>query len=178
METLPKLLEKRTQRQSGNCELNFRNLEKSILAETKEQDATRCQSILNKFSPEKCEIEPLDSDSGEISKNSELCIYFSIFRDAKLVQSLKHLKFLDLNWFSFNNVDSKNMHLVDFLESSFPNKTNALCFWSKNGMDLNRSNYLNPLINLSSKVSQKCHFNLSPLAFPHCRDWWQLTNMS
>ncbi|CAI2371852.1 unnamed protein product [Moneuplotes crassus] len=39
------------------------SLEKSILTETKNQDISRCQSILLKSYPRRIELKPLDSDS-------------------------------------------------------------------------------------------------------------------
>ncbi|CAI2371910.1 unnamed protein product [Moneuplotes crassus] len=143
MDSIPKVVEEE------NTEII--TLEKSILEETKEQDINRCQSILSKIYPEKEEIKPLDPDSEEVPENSELMIDL---RNAKLSKSLKNLKLFDINRIVFNYVNSKNKHFLNFLESSFPNKTNVLHFYSWNKMDLNRSNYLNSLLRLSSKVVQ------------------------
>ncbi|CAI2383454.1 unnamed protein product [Moneuplotes crassus] len=143
------------------------SLEKSVLEETKEQDITRSQSILHKIFPKKKEIEPLDSDSGEVSKrNSRLYIDFRDLRNAKLAQSFKHLKFFDTNFVDFGCVDSKNKHFCDFLESSFPDKTNHLCLYSWNKMDLKRSNYLNSLLRVSSKVLQRVTFDSFCIGLP------------
>ncbi|CAI2372017.1 unnamed protein product [Moneuplotes crassus] len=150
MENMPKAIEEKdTQKIS---------LEKFILAKTKKQDITRYQSILYKIFPENREAKPLGSDPGKVPENSELCIHFKDLRDEKFVKSFKHLKFFDINQIWFHYFDSKNRHFVDFLESSFPNKTNYLCFKSRAKMDLNRSNYLSPLLRLSSKVTKEVSF--------------------
>ncbi|CAI2371949.1 unnamed protein product [Moneuplotes crassus] len=135
------------------------SLEKSVLEETKEQDIARCQSILYKIFPEKREIEPLDSDPEEVPENSKLYINSRNLKDAKLAQSFKCLKFFDTNFAGFYGVDSKNRHFCDFLESSFPDKISGLYFNSSNNMDLKRSNYLNSLVRISSKVLQEATFN-------------------
>ncbi|CAI2372064.1 unnamed protein product [Moneuplotes crassus] len=145
------------------------SLEKSILEETKEQDITRCHSIRYKIDPGKREIKPLDSDSKKVPKNSQLWFQFSFLRDMKLAKNLKHLKFFDINRITFYSGDSKNRHIVDFLESSFPDKTNRLFFRSNNIMDLNRSNYLNQLINLSSKVAQLVAFDNFRIGLPQMK---------
>ncbi|CAI2384732.1 unnamed protein product [Moneuplotes crassus] len=134
------------------------SIEKSVLEETKEQNVARGQSILYKIFPEKIEIEPLDSDSEEVPENSELCIDFNDLRYVKLAQSFKYLKFFDINSINFSYADSKNRHFVNFLESSFPDKTNGLYFHSSNKMDLKKSNYLNSLVRISSKVLQVVTF--------------------
>ncbi|CAI2368926.1 unnamed protein product [Moneuplotes crassus] len=134
------------------------SLEKSVLEETKKQDIARCQSILYKIFPEQREIQPLDSDSGEIPENSQLLIDFSDLGGVKPAQNFKNLKFFDLNLIRFVRVKSKNRHFRDFLEFSLPNKTNFLYFYSSNKMDLKRSNYLNFLLRISSKVLQIVSF--------------------
>ncbi|CAI2371912.1 unnamed protein product [Moneuplotes crassus] len=142
------------------------SLEKSILAKTKRQDITRCQSILYNGFPRLKEIKPLVSDSGEASRNNFLSFYCSDLRDVKLARNLKHLKFFDTYRILFVHVDSKNRHFVNFLESSFPNKTNDLGFCSRYGMGLDRSNYLNPLLRLSSKVVQTVSFRSFTIGLP------------
>ncbi|CAI2372009.1 unnamed protein product [Moneuplotes crassus] len=134
------------------------SLEKPVLEETKEQDITRCQSILHNVYPKQFKIQPLVSDFEEVPTNSQLWINFSDLRYVKFAQSMKYLKFFNINSIWFDDVDSKNKRFVDFLETSFPDKTNELCFRSDDGLDLNSSNYLNTLIRLSSKVTQKVEF--------------------
>ncbi|CAI2372080.1 unnamed protein product [Moneuplotes crassus] len=144
-------------------------LEKSIMEETKEQEVTRCQNIVYKIYPDERKIEPLDSEFGEASGNSRIQIGFRDFKNVKLEQSLKNLIFFDVNRIDFESIDSKNRHLVDFLESSFPNKTNEFYFNSRNKIDLNRSNYLNSLLRLSSKVTQKVSFNSLFIGLPQLK---------
>ncbi|CAI2371989.1 unnamed protein product [Moneuplotes crassus] len=134
------------------------SLEKSVLAKTKKQDIARCQSILYKIFPEQREIQPLDSDSGEVPENRELYINPNTSRYMKLAQNFKYLKFFDTVSVSFDDVDSKKRHFVNFLESSFPDKTNRFYFHSSSKMKLKRSNYLNSLLRISSKVLQVVSF--------------------
>ncbi|CAI2377494.1 unnamed protein product [Moneuplotes crassus] len=150
MKSIPKTIEEEN--------TDIVSLEKSVLAKTKKLDISRCQSILYKIYPYREEIEPLGSDSEEVPENSQLMIYFSELEDMKFAQSFKKLKFFDINWVNLSFDGSKNKHLVDFLASSFLNKTNCFDFRSMKEMDLNKSNYLKPLLNLSSKVVQQVTF--------------------
>ncbi|CAI2371742.1 unnamed protein product [Moneuplotes crassus] len=134
------------------------SLEKSVLAEAKEQEVTTCQSILYKVLPYE-KVEPLDPDSEEVSTNSQLYIWLDEICNEKLLKSLKCLKLFDIDWLSLDEIDSKNRRFVlNFLQSSFPNKIKRLDFQSSGLMDLKRSNYLNSLTTLSSKVVRQVSF--------------------
>ncbi|CAI2372151.1 unnamed protein product [Moneuplotes crassus] len=141
------------------------SLEKSVLSKTKKQDIARGQSIFYKFSPE-CKIEPLDSDSGEAPKNSALMIGSNDLGYIEFAQSFKNIKFFDTDYVSFDYVDSKARHYKNFLESSFPDKTNGFGFFSDYKIDLKRSNYLNSLLRVSSKVLQKTLFAFYCISLP------------
>ncbi|CAI2371769.1 unnamed protein product [Moneuplotes crassus] len=144
------------------------SLEKSVLAETKKEDIARCQSTLcNVLGKE--EIEQLGSDSEEDSINGIFWIDFKIFRNVKFAQSFKNLKFFDINFLAFDHVDSKNRYLANFLESLFPNKTNWLYFKCRNKINLKRSNYLNSLTRLSSKVAQIVTFQRFRIGLPQLK---------
>ncbi|CAI2371976.1 unnamed protein product [Moneuplotes crassus] len=142
------------------------SLEKSVLAKTKKQDIARAQSILYKIFQEQREIQPLDSDSEEVPKNSEIYIHPYSRESVKLAQSYKYLKFFDTHYVIFHDIVSKNRHFVNFLESSFPDKINILYFKSDYKMDRKRFNYLNSLVRISSKVLQKASFNSFCIDFP------------
>ncbi|CAI2371825.1 unnamed protein product [Moneuplotes crassus] len=134
------------------------SLEKSVLAEAKEQEVTTCQSILYKVRQDE-EVKPSDLDYEEVSANSRLYIWANQICDGKLLKSLKRLKVFDIDWLHLIGIGSKNRRFVlNFLQSSFPNKIKILDFWSSGQMDLKRCNYLNSLTTLSSKVVQKVDF--------------------
>ncbi|CAI2371786.1 unnamed protein product [Moneuplotes crassus] len=144
-------------------------LEKSVLAKTKKQEVTTCQSILYKVRPDK-EVEPFDPDSEEISRNSGLNIWLDQIRDVKLLKSLKSLKVFDIVWLYLCGIDSKNRRFVlNFLQSSFPNKIKSLDFWSSGQMDLKRCNYLNSLTTLSSKVVREVDFRQFSIGLPQLK---------
>ncbi|CAI2372155.1 unnamed protein product [Moneuplotes crassus] len=145
------------------------SLEKSILSESMEQDFSKCQSILYKICPEKCEIKLLNPNSNKVQEKSYLDINFSSLKDMKLSQSFKHLRFFDINKVLVFVVNSKNQHCVDFLEFSFPNKTNGLYFQSWVKLDLNKSNYLSSLTRLSSKVAQSVTFKGFCIGYPQLK---------
>ncbi|CAI2372239.1 unnamed protein product [Moneuplotes crassus] len=155
MESTPK-----TSKEKGTQKIS---VEKSVFEETRFRT---CQSILYKIFPNKREIEPLDLDSKINPEYSRLYIDSSDLRDVKLAQSFKHFKFFDINSVGFGCVDSKNKHFGNFLESSFPDKTNHLCLYSWNKMDLKRSNYLNLLLGISSKVLQEVSFRSFCIGLP------------
>ncbi|CAI2372247.1 unnamed protein product [Moneuplotes crassus] len=145
------------------------SLEKSVLTETKEQDIARIQNILYNIFDVKEGIEPLDSDSENFQEKSCVDIHLEDFEDGKFAKSLKYLKFFDICRFYSKNIDSKNRYFGDFLESSFPNKINSLMFVSSTKMVLNRSNYLNPLINLSYQVNSDVIFYRFSIGFPQLK---------
>ncbi|CAI2371493.1 unnamed protein product [Moneuplotes crassus] len=133
-------------------------LEKSVLAETKEQEVTTCQSILYKILPYK-KVEPPDPDSEEFSANGWLTMAMYDIGDRQFMKSLKCLKVFDIGYLTLGWIDSKNRSFVlNFLQSSFPNKIKNLYFKSDDQMDLKRSNYLNSLTRLSSKVVEQVEF--------------------
>ncbi|CAI2371952.1 unnamed protein product [Moneuplotes crassus] len=135
------------------------SLEKSFLAKAKKQEVTTCQSILYKVLPDQ-EFEPLDPDSEEVSKTSQLNIWLDEVRAGKLLKSLKLLKLFDIDLLRLNEIASKNRRCVlSFLQSSFPNKIKNLYFGSSGQMDLKRSNYLNSLTRLSSRVVRQVNFD-------------------
>ncbi|CAI2372003.1 unnamed protein product [Moneuplotes crassus] len=145
------------------------SLEKSILEETKEQNISTCQSICYNIFPGEKDIKPLDSDSEKIPNNSYLAIHLNYSEFMQLEQSFKYLKFFDINHIRFVGFDSKNKVFADLLESLFPNKTNELCFYPQNVMNLNRSNYLNSLLRLSSKVVQQVIFGNFGIGLPQLK---------
>ncbi|CAI2372008.1 unnamed protein product [Moneuplotes crassus] len=145
------------------------SLEKSVLAEAKEQNVITCQSILYKGRPDQ-EVEPLDPDSEEVSNNSGLDICSDKIRDEKLLKSLKCLKLFDIDWLYLERIDSKNRRCaLNFLQSSFPNKIKKLDFLSRGQMDLKRSNYLNSMTRLSSKVVQLVSFKSFSIGLPQLK---------
>ncbi|CAI2371842.1 unnamed protein product [Moneuplotes crassus] len=145
------------------------SLEKSVLAEAKEQEVTTCQSILYKVRPDE-EIEPRDPDSVEDSGNSILSIEFNEICGDKLLKSLKCLKLFDIDYLVLRYIDSKNKRFVlNFLQSSFSNKIKALEFWSSGQMDLKRCNYLNSLTRLSSKVVRQVEFGDFSIGLPQLK---------
>ncbi|CAI2371931.1 unnamed protein product [Moneuplotes crassus] len=143
-------------------------LENSVLAESKEQEVTTCQSILYKVLPNK-KVEPLDPDSEKVSYNSTLGIWFNKIRDEKLLKSLKCLKVFDIDCLYLGQIDSKNRRFVNFLQSSFPNKIKKLAFVSNDLMDLKRPNYLNFLTRLSSKVAHEVYFRDFRIGLPQLK---------
>ncbi|CAI2371932.1 unnamed protein product [Moneuplotes crassus] len=145
------------------------SLEKSILSKAKEQDFRRCQSILYQICPKDREIKPLNPNSEEAPKNSRLSMDFSDLSDIKLAQSFDHFRLFDINLVNFFYAESKNRHFEDFLEFSFPNKTNELGFISGGGADMNKLNYLNPLTRLSSKVIQRVLFQSFCIGYPQLK---------
>ncbi|CAI2371869.1 unnamed protein product [Moneuplotes crassus] len=147
-------------------------LEKSVLAEAKEQEVTTCQSILYKVLPgeEVDPSDPSDPDSEEFSGNSQLYIVTTDIRDKKLLKSLKCLKVFDIDWLRLNRIDSKNRRFVlNFLQSSFPNIIKDLDFWSGGQMDLKRCNYLNSLTTLTSKVVHEVSFSDFSIGLPQLK---------
>ncbi|CAI2371587.1 unnamed protein product [Moneuplotes crassus] len=145
------------------------SLEKSVLAEAKEQEVTTCQSILYKVLQNK-KIDPSDPDSEKISLNSGLNIWLNKICDVKLLKSLKSLKVFDIGLLSLDRIASKNRRFVlNFLQSSFPNKIKNLDFWPSDQMDLKRSNYLNSLTTLSSKVVRKVQFGYFRMGLPQLK---------
>ncbi|CAI2371882.1 unnamed protein product [Moneuplotes crassus] len=145
------------------------SLEKSVLAEAKEQEVTTCQSILYKVHPDE-EVEPFDPDSEEVSENSELRIWLSEILDVKLLKSLKCLKVFDTDYLSLDRIASKNRRFVlNFLQSSFPDKIKVLDFESNDLMDLKRCNYLNSLTTLSSKVVREVSFGYFSIGLPQLK---------
>ncbi|CAI2371871.1 unnamed protein product [Moneuplotes crassus] len=145
------------------------SLEKSVLEEAKEQEVTTFQSILYKVRPDE-EVEPSDSDSEGVSGNSELWIGTNDIRDENPLKCLKCLKLFDIDWLVLGQVDSKNRRFVlNFLQSSFPNKIKKFDFWCSGRMDLKRSNYLNFLTRLSSKVVQKVLFKNFRIGLPRLK---------
>ncbi|CAI2371969.1 unnamed protein product [Moneuplotes crassus] len=144
-------------------------LEKSVLAKTKKQEVTTCQSILYKVQPDQ-KVEPLDPDSEEFSENSQLNIWLDEIWAEKLLESLKCLKVFDIYWLHLLRIDSKNMRFVlNFLQSSFPNKIKELTFWPRGEMDLKRCNYLNSLTTLSSKVVHEVYFGDFRIGLPQLK---------
>ncbi|CAI2371854.1 unnamed protein product [Moneuplotes crassus] len=145
------------------------SLEKSVLAKTKKQEVTTCQSILYKVRPDE-EIKQLDPDSEKVSQNSLLNIEVDEIRDEKLLKSLKCLKVFDIDCLYLTQIDSKNrLFVLNFLQSSFPNKIKILDFCCSGLMDLKRSNYLNSLTRLTSKVVQKISFGNSIIGLPQLK---------
>ncbi|CAI2371787.1 unnamed protein product [Moneuplotes crassus] len=145
------------------------SLEKSVLAKTKKQEVTTCQSILFKVLPNS-KVEPSDPDSEEVSRNSELKIELNKICDVKLLKSLECLKVFDIDWLNLTRIDSKNRRFVlNFLQSSFPNKIKDLAFRSNGEMDLKRGNYLNSLTTLSSKVVREVYFSKFSIGLPQLK---------
>ncbi|CAI2371907.1 unnamed protein product [Moneuplotes crassus] len=145
------------------------SLEKSVLAEAKEQEVTTCQSILYKVLPDK-KVEPSDPDSEEVSRNSELSIELYDICNVKLLKSLKCLKFFDIHFLCLGQIDSENNRFVlNFLQSSFPNKIRKLVFGSSGQIDLKRSSYLNSLTRLNSKVVQQVLFRYFSIGLPQLK---------
>ncbi|CAI2371963.1 unnamed protein product [Moneuplotes crassus] len=144
------------------------SLEKSVLAEAKEQEVTTCQSILYKSRPDR-EFEPSDPDSEEMSGNSFLGIELDEIRDEKLLKSLKCPKVFDIDCLHLDEITSKNRCFVNFLQSSFPNKVKTLNFLSSDQMDLKRSTYLHSLTRLSSKIVQKVCFKNFSIGLPQLK---------
>ncbi|CAI2371654.1 unnamed protein product [Moneuplotes crassus] len=141
-------------------------LEKSVLAKTKKQEVTTCQSILYKVYPNQ-KVEPSDPDSEEVSGNSTLNIWLGNIWDGKLLKSLKCLKLFDIDYLDLDEIDSKNRRFIlNFLQSSFPNKIKHLDFLSSGLMDLKRCNYLNSLTTLSSKVVHEVIFQNFSIGLP------------
>ncbi|CAI2372007.1 unnamed protein product [Moneuplotes crassus] len=145
------------------------SVEKYILAETKEQDKSICENILYKHYLRQIEFKSLDSNSKEVSKRNGLYIHFTNPDDLKLSRSFKNLKFFDINQLTFDGVESKNMSFVEFLEFSFPDKTNQLYFGSCLQIDLNRSNYFKPLVSISTKVIQRVFFAFFRIGLPQLK---------
>ncbi|CAI2371599.1 unnamed protein product [Moneuplotes crassus] len=144
-------------------------LEKSVLAKTKKQEVTTCQSILYKVLPDE-EVEPSDPDFEEVSRNNGLHIRLNKIRNEKLLKSLKCLKVFDIVWLILGGIDSKNRRFVlNFLQSSFPNKIKELDFRSSGQMDLKRCNYLNSLTRLTSKVVRLVHFERFSIGLPQLK---------
>ncbi|CAI2372104.1 unnamed protein product [Moneuplotes crassus] len=138
-------------------------LEKSVLAKTKKQEVTTCQSILDKVLQGQ-RVEPSDSDFDKFSINSRLNIWLNKIRDEELLKSLECLKVFDIDLLDLNGIGSKNRRFVNFLQSSFPNQIKYLVFCSSGQRDLERCNYLNSLTRLSSKVAHEvrlAHFSIS-----------------
>ncbi|CAI2371895.1 unnamed protein product [Moneuplotes crassus] len=145
------------------------SLEKFALEEAKEQEVTTCQSIFYKVLQDE-KIEPLDLDSEEVSANSLLYIWVDEIRAEKLLKSLKCLKFFDIDCLYLDGIDSKNRRFVlNFLQSSFPNKIKKLTFCSSCHMDLKRPNYLNSLTGLSSKVVREVCFGHFSIGLPQLK---------
>ncbi|CAI2378404.1 unnamed protein product [Moneuplotes crassus] len=130
---MPKVIEEESTRKIS--------LEKSTLEKTKKQDNTRCQSIFYKIFTSEIEIKPLDPDYGENPENCDLEIDLNNIQDMKLSQRFKHFRLFNINQAWVFNAESKNRNFEDFLEFSFPNKTNEFYFSSGIELDLNRSNY-------------------------------------
>ncbi|CAI2372042.1 unnamed protein product [Moneuplotes crassus] len=144
-------------------------LEKSVLAETKEQEVTTCQSILYKVLPDE-RVEQSDPDSEEVSRSSRLYIWLNQTCDEKLLKSLKSLKVFDIDCLALFRIASKNKRFVlNFLQSSFPNKIKSLDFGSSGQMDLKRCNYLNSLTTLSSKVVREINFRQFSIGLPQLK---------
>ncbi|CAI2371830.1 unnamed protein product [Moneuplotes crassus] len=144
-------------------------LEKSVLAKTKKQEVTTCQSILYKVLPNR-KVEPSDPDSEEVSLNSQLYIWLDYIWAEKLLKSLKCLKVYDIDCLSLDKIASKNKRFVlNFLQSSFPNKIKGLCFRSSGQMDLKRCTYLNSLTRLSSKVVRQVDFQNFSIGLPQLK---------
>ncbi|CAI2371889.1 unnamed protein product [Moneuplotes crassus] len=145
------------------------SLENSVLTEAKEQEVTTCQSILYKVQPDE-EVEPSDPDSEEVSENSQIYISSEEICDEQFLKSLKCLKVFDIDWLSLDDIGSKNRSFVlNFLQSSFPNKIKELDFWPSDEMDLKRSNYLNSLTTLSSKIVQRVNFEHFSIGLPQLK---------
>ncbi|CAI2371773.1 unnamed protein product [Moneuplotes crassus] len=144
-------------------------LEKSVLAEAKEQEVITCQSILYKVRPDE-EVEPSDPDSEEVSENSRLSIWLDDIREERLLKSLKCLKVFDIDYLELGGIASKNRRFVlNFLQSSFPNKNKNLAFWCSGQMDLKRCNYLNSLTRHTFKVVRQVDFEYFSIVLPQLK---------
>ncbi|CAI2371881.1 unnamed protein product [Moneuplotes crassus] len=144
------------------------NLEKSVLAKTKKQEITTFQSILYKIHPDG-EVVLFDTDFEEVSAYNQLYTELDDIRDVKFLKSLKCLKVFDINCFSLYRFASKNRRFVNFLQSSFSNKIKDLGFCSSGQRDLKRSNYLNSLTGLSSRVVRKVDFRHFRIGLPQLK---------
>ncbi|CAI2372041.1 unnamed protein product [Moneuplotes crassus] len=143
--------------------------EKSVMAEAKEQEVTTCKSILYKVLPD-LKVEPSDPNSAEVSRNSGLDIELNKIRYEKLLKSLKCLKVFDIDWLGLDYIASKNRRSVlNFLQSSFPDKIKSLTLWPSGLMDLKRCNYLNSLTRLTSKFVQRVNFERFSIGLPQLK---------
>ncbi|CAI2362040.1 unnamed protein product [Moneuplotes crassus] len=134
------------------------SLEKSILAKSNKEQYQRCCCIIYNIFKRKIKTSPPDPESGEHCVISKIIMDFEGQKYTKLMNKLKCLKLLNLNQFGFRIVKMKNKHALDFIDSSFPNKVNELDTCFSVGMKMNRANYFNSLIRISSKVTRRMRF--------------------
>ncbi|CAI2372054.1 unnamed protein product [Moneuplotes crassus] len=135
------------------------SLEKSFLVKTRKQDRACFDSILWSYLRKRIG-DILDSEEFLFEEYPEF-IGFS--------RSLNHIRFIDIGCIMFIFFKSKNKHLVDFFEFSFPNKTNMLSLWNNHGFNLNRSNYFNSLLRLSSKVVHEVRLMFFSIRLPQLK---------
>ncbi|CAI2371938.1 unnamed protein product [Moneuplotes crassus] len=130
--------------------LKFCSLEKSTLTENRVQDYQQFSSIFYRTFSREGYLNPSSSESNSYSGS----INFNCRSSAhmRFIQTLKFCKLLDANEIRFYNIKNKNKRIKNLLRFCFPNKANDLRVFSSSLMELNRSNYLNVLITLSSKV--------------------------
>ncbi|CAI2385114.1 unnamed protein product [Moneuplotes crassus] len=133
--------------------------EKSLQEETRSQDNAICENIIRKLSLIQILVDFSNSNSEGDLPEGHFYLNFDDSKYENLARNFKSQKCCDIAQFILKMSKSKNKHFVDFLRSSFPNRTNYLSVWAYSRMCLDRSNYFNLLISLSSKVIHTVEFD-------------------
>ncbi|CAI2360043.1 unnamed protein product [Moneuplotes crassus] len=134
------------------------SLEKSILVESITQEYERCCCIQYNIFPEKIKARLLDPESDDYCINDCLVMVFNLPKYMNLMKKLTFLQFFNVNKVELYLSKMKNKHILNFVDFSFPNKTNELYTSANRLMKLNRATYFNSFVRINSKVTQRVLF--------------------
>ncbi|CAI2366729.1 unnamed protein product [Moneuplotes crassus] len=131
------------------------SLEKSILVKSISQEYKRCCCIYyNTFSREIKARLP-DPESSVHCFDHSLQIIIGYPCCIELIKKLKFLKFFDIRNVALDTGKSKIKHILNFIDFSFPNKTNDFTIYLSVGMKIKSSTCFNSLVRISSKIAQR-----------------------
>ncbi|CAI2370801.1 unnamed protein product [Moneuplotes crassus] len=128
--------------------------EESLLVESIEQQYQRCCDIYCNALLRNIKASLPDPESDEHCVNFSLGIHFGKSIHMKLPKNLKFLKFFNVDKVILKIDKCQTKHALNFIDFSFPDKTNVLYISLTGKMKLSCGIYFNSLARISSKVTQ------------------------
>ncbi|CAI2378469.1 unnamed protein product [Moneuplotes crassus] len=133
--------------------------EKYILVKNNEEKYQRCCSIYYNALSDKIGARLPDLGYDGHCVDHWLEINFSYPEYMEFTRKMRFLEFSNVTEVELHIGKMRNKHILNFIDFSFPNKTNELYIYLSLKIKLDRAIYFNSLVRISSKVIERVEFN-------------------